>query len=163
MLRKWSMIGISIGVAFMMAACTNEASPTEGTADQPADAVSAQKWEQSPLFTSGSYTMIGEEGRLGFIYDDSEVLRFYPDKQQKYMWHFWGESEELKGNLKVVGTHAETDEQITVIEGIDISGALNGADAHTPSLMSLPKSGMWKLDAFIGDRLFGSVFVEVHE
>lgn len=47
-------------------------------------------WEQSPVFESGGYTMIGEEGRLGFIYDESEVMKFYPNKTQKYMWHFGG-------------------------------------------------------------------------
>jgi hypothetical protein len=29
------------------------------------------EWKLSPLFKSGAHTMIGEEGRLGFIYDDS--------------------------------------------------------------------------------------------
>ncbi|WP_257009368.1 hypothetical protein [Bacillus sp. 7884-1] len=43
--------------------------------------------------------MIGEKERLGFIYDHSEVLIFYPNKTQKYMWHFWGEDKELEGKL----------------------------------------------------------------
>lgn len=38
--------------------------------------------EESPLFESDGYTMIGNEGRLGFIYDDTEAVRFYPDKVQ---------------------------------------------------------------------------------
>jgi len=29
--------------------------------------------------------------------------------------------------------------------------------------MELPKSGMWKLDAYIGDEIFGSVYVKVHK
>lgn len=41
------------------------------------------KWKESPIFESGSYTMIGEEGHLDFIYDDSENLRFFPNKTQK--------------------------------------------------------------------------------
>ncbi|MEY2196994.1 hypothetical protein AB7942_30495 [Neobacillus sp. BF23-41] len=123
----------------------------------------ALNWNESSLFKAGNYTLIGEKGRLGFIYDDSEVLRFYPNKTQKYMWHFWGEDKEFEGKLKVVATHENDSEQITVLEGVDLSGPNNGADRHTPSNMSLPKSGMWKLDAYIGDTLFGTVFIKVHK
>ena len=121
-----------------------------------------QYWNESALFESGSYTMIGEEGRLGFIYDDEEVVRFYPDKVQKYMWHFWGDENEFEGNLKVIGTHENDAAPLTVFEG-GLGGANNGADRHAPSNMSLPASGMWKLDAYIGESLFGTVYVKVHE
>ncbi|WP_010194794.1 hypothetical protein [Bacillus sp. m3-13] len=42
-------------------------------------------WKESALFESGDYTMIGEQGRIGFIFDDSENNKFYPNKEQKYM------------------------------------------------------------------------------
>jgi hypothetical protein len=29
--------------------------------------------------------------------------------------------------------------------------------------MSLPNNGMWKLDAYMGDNLFGTVFIKVHK
>ncbi|KAA0542155.1 hypothetical protein FZW96_21440, partial [Bacillus sp. BGMRC 2118] len=118
-----------------------------------------EKWEESSIFQSGSYEMIGLKDQLGFIYDDSEASRFYPYKEQKYMWHLWGNPEELSGDLKVIGTHYGSKEEVAVIAGLPLGGAHNGADAHTPSMMSLPKSGMWKLDAYVNDRLHGSVFV----
>ncbi|MCM3784533.1 hypothetical protein M3231_16240 [Neobacillus mesonae] len=31
------------------------------------------QWQESSLFKSGAFTMIGDEGKLGFIYNDSEV------------------------------------------------------------------------------------------
>lgn len=123
-------------------------------------------WNESPLFESGSYTMIGEEGRLGFIYDDSdEVVRFYPNKVQKYMWHFWGNKDELIGDFKVLGTHENSDEEI-IIAPKSVNTFLspnNIADQHFPTNMALPMSGMWKLDAYIGDVVFGSVYVKVHK
>jgi len=125
--------------------------------------IKEENWKESSLFESDGYTMIGEKERLGFIYDDSEVLRFYPNKTQKYMWHFWGEDQEFNGKLKVVATHENDNEQITVLKDIVVGDAHNGADRHTPSNMSLPKSGMWKLDAYFGDKLFGSVYVKVHK
>jgi len=118
-------------------------------------------WKESSLFESESFTMIGEEGRMGFIYDDSEVTRFYPNKTQKYMWHFWGEDEEFDGELKIVGTH-ETEEQVTILESDSVGGANHGAERHLPSNFSLPTSGMWKLDAYFDNDLFGSIYVRVH-
>ncbi|MEC5424750.1 hypothetical protein QGM71_14785 [Virgibacillus sp. C22-A2] len=125
---------------------------------------SENEWTESNIFVSGSYEMLGEEGQLGFIYDGGDVTRFYPDKVQKYMWHFWGNDEDLEGDLKVVGTHNESGYEINVLEDVTLSTReLNGADASMPSMMSLPKSGMWKLDAYIDDKLHGSVYVQVHE
>lgn len=122
-----------------------------------------EEWEESSIFESGNYKMIGVEDKIGFIYDDTEVTRFYPDKENKYMWHLWGNQEKLKGNLKVTATHNKSNEEITIIENLPLGGAHNGADAHTNSMMSLPKSGMWKLDAYVDDQLHGSVFVKVYK
>ncbi|EFV74692.1 hypothetical protein MKY20_23930 [Cytobacillus sp. FSL W8-0315] len=151
---------ISIIVILTTVGCTNK--NEESVTTNVENKNLAQKWNQSPLFKSGNYTMIGEKGRLGFIYDDSEAVRFYPNKTQKYMWHFWGEDQEFNGKLKVVAIHENDEKQITVVEG-GLGGDNNGADRHAPSNMSLPKSGMWKLDVYIGDKLFGSVYVKVHK
>ena len=107
--------------------------------------------------------MIGEEGRLGFIYDNTDVTKFYPNQNQKYMWHFWGKEDEFKGELKVIASHEESGEQIVILEGHPLAGPNNGADQHVPSNMSLPSKGIWKLDAYIGDKLFGTIFVKVYE
>lgn len=122
-------------------------------------------WEQSPLFTAGIYKMIGEEGRIGFIYDDTktEPTRFYPNKPNKYMWHFWGKEDELNGTLKVVATHQNDGKQVILMKDVTLAGPNNGADRHIPSSMSLPESGMWKLDAYIGDKLFGTIYVKVYD
>ncbi|MEK4699364.1 hypothetical protein MKX47_07170 [Solibacillus sp. FSL R7-0668] len=120
-------------------------------------------WEQSPVFESGGYTMIGEEGRLGFIYDESEVMKFYPNKTQKYMWHFWGDEQELDGKFTVMATNQDDGEQVPLLTVDHLSGPNNGADRHIPSHLTLPKEGMWKLDAYIEEKLFGTIYVEVHK
>ncbi len=137
-----------VTVLFLATACMNE----------PKNA-----WKESEIFYSGSYSMIGEKDRLGFIYDESEVTRFYPDKEQKYMWHFWGEDEELDGDLRIIATHETGGEPIPLVGVSFIGGSHNGADGHIPSMMSLPKSGMWKLSAYFDDKLFGTVYVKVHD
>lgn len=123
------------------------------------------KWQESPLFESNNYTMIGEEGRAGFIYGDNEVTRFYEDQVQKYMWHFWGSATELTGYFKVIGTHENSSEEIVVVPegGMSIPAPNNGADHHVPTHMALPEKGIWKLEAVIDDEIIGTVFVEVHE
>ncbi|MBH0160519.1 DUF4871 domain-containing protein [Fictibacillus sp. 26RED30] len=124
-------------------------------------ACNQDSWKESTLFESGSYTMIGEKDKIGFIYDDSEVTRFFPNKEQKYMWHLWG-SEDLPGKpFKVIATSQKTDEEVSLVDSV-VGGSNNGADAHIPSMMSLPHSGMWKLNAYVDDKLFGSVYVKVH-
>ncbi|MCA0989658.1 DUF4871 domain-containing protein [Pseudalkalibacillus hwajinpoensis] len=115
--------------------------------------------EVSDTFTSGSYTLIGEEGRLGFIY--GEAATFKAGQPNKYMWHFWGTDDELDGGFKVIGTNQDTNEEVVVFETNELAGAHNGADAHTPSSMQLPSSGTWELDAYVGGDLFGTVVVEV--
>ncbi|QTD40383.1 hypothetical protein [Sporosarcina sp. Te-1] len=146
----------------MMIGCSKSSGETKSVEMVDEAGEMERNWQESSLFKSGNYTMIGEEGRLGFIYDDSEVVRFYPDKIQKYMWHFWGAEDELDGGLKVVATHEKDNNPIVLLE-TDLGGPNNGADRHTPSNLSLPKSGMWKLDAYIEEQLFGTVFVKVHD
>ncbi|MGP4060341.1 hypothetical protein [Halobacillus sp. H74] len=109
-------------------------------------------------FEAGSYKMLGDKGRIGFI-----ESTFYAGKDQKYMWHFWGESSELDGSLLVKATHEKTGQEKKVLQVDALSGPNNTADAHIPSLMSLPESGIWLLDAYIGGDYFGTVTVKVYE
>ncbi|MDP5275224.1 hypothetical protein [Chengkuizengella axinellae] len=130
-----------------------------------------KSWEQSPLFEYDIYTMIGEEGRIGFIYDDDEVSKFYPDKTQKYMWHIWDEDEKLEGEVEIYATHEDEEESIYMLSSTLTSYKYRVDKPDTiihkiPSGMSLPKSGMWRFDVFIGQdksQPYASIYVKVHE
>jgi len=125
-------------------------------------ACNKDNWKESSLFESGSYTMIGEKDKIGFIYDNSEVDRFYPNKENKYMWHIWG-ADVANKSLKVEAVYENTSEPIHLFEARLSGTPLNGADAVTPSSIVLPKLGMVKLNAYIDEKYFGSVFVKVHK
>ncbi|UKS29666.1 hypothetical protein LOZ80_12325 [Paenibacillus sp. HWE-109] len=56
----------------------------------------SKEWEISPLFKSGTYTMIGQEGRVGFIYDHSEVTRFTRTKNKNICGTFGGRLKNFK-------------------------------------------------------------------
>ncbi|SFJ26832.1 protein of unknown function [Halobacillus dabanensis] len=109
-------------------------------------------------FEAGSYTMLGIEEKVGLIY-----APFIAGENQKYMWHFWGEEEELEGEFIVKGKHVDSGETVEVFKAQSLTGPHNGADASIPSLMSLPESGEWRLNTSIGGEHFGTITVEVKE
>ncbi|MDF2836395.1 MAG: hypothetical protein K0Q63_2035 [Paenibacillus sp.] len=115
-------------------------------------------WEPSPTFHSGDYAMTGIEGVIGFI--DAGFIAKHPNK---YMWHVWGEPDELDGTFQVMAVKQGSKQLISVISGLRFGGPLNGADGATPTMMTLPEPGIWRLLPFIGGRLMDSIVVEVRE
>jgi len=92
------------------------------------------------------------------------------------MWHFWDDEEVLNsGNVRIEAIHekigekhkalvtqAGIKEQKKIWEVNSPPGPPNkDADAHMSSNMSLPYEGLWKLNVYIGDELFGNVIVGV--
>ncbi|WP_156807408.1 hypothetical protein [Effusibacillus pohliae] len=62
--------------------------------------------------------------------------------------------------FKVVAT-SEKGAQQTVLSGDFLSGENWGVPASSPSLISLPTSGLWRFDVYIDDKLNGSIVVQV--
>ncbi|MFH0070720.1 DUF4871 domain-containing protein [Peribacillus sp. NPDC056705] len=133
--------------------------------------IKEEKWEESAQFVRETVVTddgqkddivfrIGDNGKFGF----GEYGPFIAGESQKYMWHFWGDEKTLTKPFKVIGVSKETGEEITVFQIPAQSLAPNnGADHHLPSAMMLPSSGLWKLEVFFGDKLFGNVVVNVKE
>ncbi|GAA3403090.1 DUF4871 domain-containing protein [Paenibacillus hodogayensis] len=114
-------------------------------------------WKVSPSFRSGAYEMLGIPQRIGLI----DAGGFIAGKSNKYMWHVWGNPEELQGEFTVQAVRQGSDRMIPLFSADGLGSALNGADAAIPSMLTLPEPGMWRLMAFIGGRLEGSVVVDV--
>jgi hypothetical protein len=129
------------------------------------------KWEESATLVreivvtddgqKGDFVFrIGDNGKLGF----GEYGPFIAGQEQKYMWHFWGDEKVLTKPFKVIGV-SKTDEKITVYQ-LPASNSLapnTGADHHLPSTMMLPSPGLWRLEVYFDDKLFGNVVVDVKE
>lgn len=144
------------------AATTSGAAATDGEA--ATSGAAATDWTVTPTFKVVAdpadptmvFEMRGFEGRFGFI--DAPLVA---GQQQKIMWHFWGRSEDLVGkSLKVVAVHERTGKTLTALE-TRLAGPNNGAAAHTPSGMTLPAPGLWRLDVYVDGRLQGHIVVEV--
>lgn len=112
-------------------------------------------WELSPTFSSGSYTMTGVEKKLGIINPG-----FIAGQGNKYMWHFWGQEEQVTGDLIIYGINQSAGELVELFTGRLYPGSLNGADASQPSSLTLPTAGKWSLIAVINNRWFDSIVVQ---
>ncbi|MGD6874246.1 hypothetical protein ACQCU1_18955 [Sutcliffiella horikoshii] len=128
------------------------------------------KWEESATlvleFTTEELQnmeqvfRMGDNGKLGF----GEYGPFIANQGQKYMWHFWGDEDTLTQPFKVLATSKETGEEITVVQlSAQNIAPNNGADHHLPSSMMLTSPGLWSLEAYFGEKLFGTVVVDVME
>jgi len=101
---------------------------------------------------------IGEKGHLVITNNP-----FIAGKTQKYMWLFWGNQSNLVGKIfKVIGSN-EKGEKLTVIKGYSLGGENWDAPASSPSGIQLPTKGLWKLDAYVDEKLFGTIVVDVKE
>ncbi|PZD97247.1 hypothetical protein DNH61_02480 [Paenibacillus sambharensis] len=126
----------------------------------------------SPVFYSNGIALIGVEGTIGILGPE-----FIANKVNKYMWHFWGTSDELalrpfrveainlntEQKVKALVENGGTPQEELVWEYDSIAGPNNGADAHVPSNLKLPLAGIWQLDAYLGGKHKGSIVVEVNE
>jgi hypothetical protein len=130
-----------------------------------------ENWEESATFVREAIVTddgqkddivfrIGDNGKLGF----GEYGPFIAGESQKYMWHFWGDEKTLTKPFKVIGISKETGEKITVFKIQSQNPAPNnGADHHLPSSLELPSPGLWRLEVYFDDKLFGNVVVDVKE
>jgi hypothetical protein len=128
-------------------------------------------WEESAALVQEFQTQDGQKTERVFRMGDNgkfgigEYGPFIAGQQQKYMWHFWGEKNILTKPFKVLAISKETGEEINVFE-LPINNSLapnNGAHHHLPSSINIPNSGLWRLEVYFGDDLFGNIVVNVKE
>lgn len=126
--------------------------------------------------TDGEYLLIGKEGKVGFLIGSGEKGEaveepIIANKENKYMWHFWGEQELLSGDFKVVGIDEKGKEHPVLVtdaeqvwEYTDIIASPNDvADSHIPSNILFPTSGLWTLRIYFNDKLFEEIVVNVED
>lgn len=113
-------------------------------------------WAPDGMFRSGDYELVGKEGKLGVLSPG-----FLAGRPNKYMWYFWGRSEELTGELHITAVKQGEEQVLSLAQASLAPYALNGADASMPTTLTLPEPGRWRLMASVDDKLFGSIVVEV--
>ncbi|MDF2815346.1 MAG: hypothetical protein K0Q81_1546 [Paenibacillus sp.] len=127
-------------------------------------------WQASSTFPYDSYTLTGVKGRLGFL----NVGLGAGLPKNKFMWYFWGRDDAetrslFAKKLSIIGTLKGSRTSLTIFEGSigtpnpNVKPPIpdNDKRAMSPAMMTLPTAGIWRLDAIIDDKWFGSIFVEV--
>jgi hypothetical protein len=105
--------------------------------------------------------MIGNENKSGVIGADMPSLQ-----GQKWMWHLWGIEVPTTTTLTVVGFHKETATVHQILSSgwtTSLAGENNGADAHKPSSVTIPKAGEWAIMLYTNEELFDVLIYEIHE
>ncbi|WP_088041850.1 hypothetical protein [Bacillus sp. EAC] len=151
---------------FLVAGCSKNAGTESNT-----------KFKTSPTFalpvtsvdgTKGEYILIGQKGKVGLQIGSGQkgkgkVEPIFEGKSNKYMWYFWGSEEEMRGELEIKGIHEDGHTGMA----LHVSNVFNlnekGAIETYPTMMDFSKSGKWKLDVYIGDKLLGTVVVDVEK
>lgn len=108
-----------------------------------------------------NHNIIGNENKSGVIGADMPSLN-----GQKWMWHLWGIDEPLNTKFTVVAFHKETETVHEILEfgwNIPLGGENNGADAHTPSYVKIPKPGEWAILLYIDEKLFDTLIYTINE
>ncbi|MED3803976.1 hypothetical protein P4562_18790 [Lysinibacillus xylanilyticus] len=96
-----------------------------------------------------------------FGFTHTKEGKLFASKPGKYGLHSWGENVKIGDFLSVMGTHQLIHKEFELVIDANVLGPNSGADNHAPTNMTFPTSGMWKLDAYIDGKLFGSVYVKV--
>lgn len=118
------------------------------------------EWGKRAVKFGEQNNIIGNKNKSGVIGADMPSLN-----NQKWMWHLWGENLENK-KLTVVGFHQETKSVHQIfIDGWtkELGGPNNGADAHLPSSVKIPKPGTWAILLYIDGKLFDTLIYEIKE
>ncbi|WP_158735949.1 hypothetical protein [Alteribacillus sp. YIM 98480] len=117
-------------------------------------------WERNAQ-EFGDRGVIGNENKSGVIGADLPSV-----DRQKWMWHLWGVKNPETVDLTIVGFNKETEtvHQILVNGWTgEIAGANNGADAHMPSNVEVPKTGEWAMLLYADGDLFDILFYDISE
>lgn len=108
----------------------------------------------------GERGIIGNEDKSGVIGANMPSLN-----TQKWMWHLWG-SEERDTKLTIVGYHRDSKTVHPIlVDGwtIGLGGPVNGADAHTPSSVKIPKPGEWAILLYMNESYFDTLIYDFNE
>jgi hypothetical protein len=171
-LKKYIFCVLGLMVLLSSAACTKEAKQTKNENHNEVKVRHNNEWEESAALIkevvvtddgkTGDFVFhIGDNGKLGI----AEYGPFIEGETQKYMWYFWGDQETLTKPVKIIGISKETGKKITILQSevSNMLSPLSGADHSMPSLIMLPNSGLWKLEVYFGEELFGNIVVNVKE
>jgi hypothetical protein len=86
------------------------------------------------------------------------------NKETEHIGCFWGDRKKVYQPMIVVGISKDTGEETIVFEANEIEGfSYYGTSRALPVRMMLPSLGLWKVEIYFGEQLFGDVGINVKE
>ncbi|MBD8071083.1 DUF4871 domain-containing protein [Bacillus sp. PS06] len=127
-------------------------------------------YERTPIFISEGEEFVGVEKKVGIL-----NTTYFENEPIKTLWHFWGEEDEIKGAVRIEGTHLETGEKSPLLlDGYSFKNATwefnhgftqanLGATKTMPSYIGFVQSGLWEVVVYIDGTHLGEFILEVKE
>ncbi len=151
-------------VLLLLVGCTmNEKAVTlpEGVPDfvQESDFKSID-WNKKAV-EFGDRGIIGNDNKSGVIGVGMPSL-----STQKWMWHLWGIEANRDTELTLVGYHRDSNTIHPILVNgwsIGLGGPNNGADAHAPSSVKIPKPGEWAILLYTNGSYFDTLIYDINE
>ncbi|WP_342754681.1 hypothetical protein [Bacillus sp. PK3_68] len=162
-----SMAFVFLSMIFLVAGCS-KSKTVESQSVLPEDIPNFVKesdfekvdWDKKAVRFNGN--IIGNKNKSGVIGADMPSINV----NQKWMWHLWGIESSKETKLTVVGFHRETKtvhQIITTGWTIGLGGENNGADAHAPSSVNIPKAGEWAILLYTDGKLFDTLVYDINK
>ncbi|MFD1929014.1 DUF4871 domain-containing protein [Sporosarcina siberiensis] len=162
-MKRKIVVFIFLSILFLVVGCSNNESELNLPGDIPEFVKESDfekiDWDKKAVTFNDN--IMGNENKSGVIGADMPSL-----SGQKWMWHLWGIENPVATKLTVVGLHKETGtvhQILTTGWTINLAGENNGADAHVPSSVKIPKAGEWALLIYTDEKLFDQLVYEINE
>ncbi|MFZ3591775.1 DUF4871 domain-containing protein [Bacillus sp. DJP31] len=127
-----------------------------------------EHYKPTPTFSTENNKMIGIEGKVGIL-----DTKFNSNETFKVLWHLWGEPSIITGAFRLEGTHIESNEKTPILL-VDMSAEKKtweynkeftqgnlGAVKTMPSYVRFDKSGLWKINVYLGKSPFAEFIIDV--
>ncbi|PHA01147.1 DUF4871 domain-containing protein [Bacillus pseudomycoides] len=121
-------------------------------------------WEESPSFEHDKISLKGIENKVALV--DTTWIANQP---KKYMWFFLAPNPP-SGKLTIVALKQGSTKLVPVFFQDERTGNVWTAPQEITkditsisSIMSLPSAGLWLLNVYIGEKLYGQIVVHVEE
>jgi hypothetical protein len=104
-------------------------------------------------------SMIGYKEKIGLKMDEP----FVEKKENDVEWYFWGKDLANK-EFELRGISKENEKTITLVDRVNTDETKSyDSTAMVNTSLTLPNSGVWKLEVLVGGKLVDEIVVEVEK
>lgn len=154
------IIGIFLVLLFIISGCQSNNTLLNQEENSNGNHI-AENWTLSSIFQTNNVILTGIPQIVGFQCGNKTLVE---GQTLKCMWYLWIDQSLLQNSsINVTAIHKETGQSENLLAQSISYSPLDGADVSIPSNIAFSKSGIWKIDVLVDQKLFGSIVVEVEQ